>query len=97
VATPYEVTMRLQAGCPATALRDALARALPDTQPFTGAPTVEASADEAADLVVVARVTADDASTAQILVRDAVLGAVRDAGLAPDQVRVGDPEVRSGG
>ena len=95
MATSYEVTIRLHPDSSATAVRDVLEQALRDTEPFVTAPVIESTADGLPDLLVVARVAAEDASEAQLVAREAVREAVRDAGLSPRSVRLDDPQVRS--
>jgi hypothetical protein len=95
VTTSYEVTIRLHPEGSATAVRDVLEQSLRDTEPFLKAPVIEPSADDRPDLLVVSTVDADDASSAQVAVRDALTQAIRHAGLLPESVRLDDPQVRS--
>ena len=95
MATPYEVVIRLHPENSQTALRDVLERTLRDTRPFTQAPTIEPTPDDMPDLLVVSTVDANDASEAQVAVREAISQAIRDAGVSDDSVRLGDPEVRA--
>lgn len=95
MATSYEVTIRLHPDSSATALRDVLEQSLHDTEPFAKAPVIEPTPDDMPDLLVVTVVDADDASEAQLHVRDAVVRAIRDAGVAEDSVQLGEPRVRA--
>ena len=95
MATSYEVTIRLHPESSATGVRDVLERSLRETEPFAKAPVIEPVADDTADLLVVGTVNADDASEAQLAMREAVKQAIDDAGLTPRSVLLDDPQVRS--
>lgn len=95
MSTTYEVTIPVRADASVTSLQDVLEQALPGAGQFAAAPTVRHSADDRPMLLVTMPVDAPDSSEASLTARQALLRAIRDAGLAEDSARLGEAEIRS--
>lgn len=96
MSTSYEVTIPVRAEASVTSLQDVLEQALPEAGDFTASPTVTHTADDRPMLLVTMPVDAADSSEAGATARQALLQAIRDAGLTEGSAHLGDPEIRSG-
>ena len=95
MSTRYEVTIPLRTDASVTSLQDVLEQALPGAGDFAAAPTVTHTADDRPVLLVTMPVDAPDSSEASTTAREALLQAMRDAGLTEDSAELGDSEIRS--
>jgi hypothetical protein len=95
MSTRYEVTIPVRVEASVTSLQDVLEQTLPGAGEFAEAPTVTHSADDRPMLLVTMPVDAPDSSEAGTTAREALVRAMRDAGLADDSANLGDAEIRS--
>ena len=95
MATTYDVRMTIEVhDGPTRPLAEVLGQALAESS-ASPVVTEDSSAVDDDHLRVRMFVDAADSSIAELAARDALVKAVRDAGLSESSVRIGDPEVRT--